>query len=64
MLLNGDKGEKDETLAPITEDGKSALAICRLAPQDYHRFHSPVDATIVSVKDIDGELDHSSCIPS
>jgi len=30
-------------------DGGS-LVICRLAPQDYHRFHTPVDATVGSFK--------------
>ncbi|KZT53676.1 hypothetical protein CALCODRAFT_41540 [Calocera cornea HHB12733] len=32
-----------------------ALAIFRLAPQDYHRFHSPVDGTIGPMKYIAGE---------
>jgi phosphatidylserine decarboxylase len=32
-----------------------ALAIFRLAPQDYHRFHSPVDGTIGSMTYIAGE---------
>ncbi|KAA1476264.1 hypothetical protein DENSPDRAFT_884196 [Dentipellis sp. KUC8613] len=32
-----------------------ALAIFRLAPQDYHRFHSPVDGTIGPMTDISGE---------
>ncbi|KAL4264791.1 Phosphatidylserine decarboxylase proenzyme 2 [Pleurotus pulmonarius] len=32
-----------------------ALAIFRLAPQDYHRFHSPVDGTIGPMTYIDGE---------
>ncbi|KAI8149457.1 phosphatidylserine decarboxylase-domain-containing protein [Fennellomyces sp. T-0311] len=32
-----------------------ALAIFRLAPQDYHRFHSPVDGDITSVKHISGQ---------
>lgn len=32
-----------------------SLGIFRLAPQDYHRFHSPVDGIIESIKDIDGE---------
>ena len=31
------------------------LGIFRLAPQDYHRFHSPVDGVIESIKHIDGE---------
>ncbi|CCA67123.1 related to phosphatidylserine decarboxylase proenzyme 2 precursor [Serendipita indica DSM 11827] len=32
-----------------------SLAIFRLAPQDYHRFHSPVNATIESIKNLPGE---------
>ena len=32
-----------------------ALAVFRLAPQDYHRFHSPVDGTIGPMSDISGE---------
>ncbi|KAJ8088230.1 phosphatidylserine decarboxylase [Marasmius tenuissimus] len=32
-----------------------ALAIFRLAPQDYHRFHSPVDGTIGPMSYISGE---------
>ncbi|KIJ60324.1 hypothetical protein HYDPIDRAFT_177428 [Hydnomerulius pinastri MD-312] len=32
-----------------------ALAIFRLAPQDYHRFHVPVDGIIGPVTDISGE---------
>ncbi|OAV91156.1 hypothetical protein PTTG_08236 [Puccinia triticina 1-1 BBBD Race 1] len=32
-----------------------ALAIFRLAPQDYHRFHSPIDGKIVDVEYIDGQ---------
>ncbi|EJD45982.1 hypothetical protein AURDEDRAFT_113883 [Auricularia subglabra TFB-10046 SS5] len=32
-----------------------ALAIFRLAPQDYHRFHSPVDGTIGTMTYIAGE---------
>ena len=32
-----------------------ALAIFRLAPQDYHRFHSPVDGTIGPMTYITGE---------
>ena len=32
-----------------------ALAIFRLAPQDYHRFHSPVDGTIGPMTYIPGE---------
>lgn len=32
----------------------AAIAVARLAPQDYHRFHSPVSGTIISVKRIGG----------
>ena len=32
-----------------------AVAIFRLAPQDYHRFHSPVDGTIGKMTYISGE---------
>ncbi|KAI9489700.1 phosphatidylserine decarboxylase-domain-containing protein [Zychaea mexicana] len=32
-----------------------ALAIFRLAPQDYHRFHSPVDGKITDIKYISGQ---------
>lgn len=32
-----------------------ALAIFRLAPQDYHRFHCPVDGTVGPVTHIAGE---------
>ena len=32
-----------------------ALAIFRLAPQDYHRFHSPVDGRIGAMTMISGE---------
>jgi phosphatidylserine decarboxylase len=34
----------------------SHIAIFRLAPQDYHRFHSPVDCTVGKSKDIVGNL--------
>jgi phosphatidylserine decarboxylase len=41
------------------EDAKryhnGALGIFRLAPQDYHRFHIPVDGTLLPPKTIEGE---------
>jgi len=42
-----------------------ALAIFRLAPQDYHRFHSPVDGKIGKMTYISGEyytVNVSACV--
>lgn len=39
----------------IYKHDKCALGIFRLAPQDYHRFHSPVEGVIEEIKFIDGE---------
>jgi len=52
---------KEFTVATLIGDpelakGYSHLAIFRLAPQDYHRFHSPVDAVVGKTKDITGNL--------
>ena len=33
----------------------ASLAICRLAPADYHRFHSPIDGEIGEVTHIPGQ---------
>ena len=44
----------DEALASNFHGG--SMAIFRLAPQDYHRFHSPVAGTIVSICDVPGHL--------
>ena len=35
---------------------RGSLSIFRLAPQDYHRFHSPISGKILSIVDIPGEL--------
>ena len=43
-------GEKD--LAEEMEGG--SMVIARLAPQDYHRWHSPVSGTVERIKDIEG----------
>ncbi|KAL1405276.1 phosphatidylserine decarboxylase [Vanrija albida] len=44
------------TYQPIVSNyNGGALAIFRLAPQDYHRFHSPVRGRIGKMTDIDGE---------
>ena len=43
---------RDDALAQEFE--KCSLVIARLAPQDYHRFHSPVTGTVGEFKMIDG----------
>ncbi|KAJ3214976.1 hypothetical protein HDU67_000993 [Dinochytrium kinnereticum] len=42
----------DDRMASLFEGG--GLAIFRLAPQDYHRFHAPLDGVIKSVKRVNG----------
>ncbi len=42
----------DHQLASLFEHG--SLVIARLAPQDYHRFHVPIDAQIGETKVLDG----------
>ena len=42
----------DEELARQFDGG--SIVIARLAPQDYHRWHSPVSGTVESIKDIPG----------
>ena len=44
----------DEALAGDFHGG--SMAIFRLAPQDYHRYHAPVAGTIVSITDVPGQL--------
>ena len=46
-------GERYKDQAPKYTGG--ALGIFRLAPQDYHRFHSPVDGTIGPMTYVSGE---------
>jgi phosphatidylserine decarboxylase len=53
-LLTGNDAS-DKRFDELANDGKALLAIARLAPQDYHRFHSPVEGVIGDIKDIDGE---------
>ncbi|TPX58616.1 phosphatidylserine decarboxylase [Powellomyces hirtus] len=43
---------EDEEMAKAFDGG--SLAIFRLAPQDYHRFHFPVDCTVGPTKWIEG----------
>jgi phosphatidylserine decarboxylase len=52
---------REFTVGTLIQDDELAkhyshIAIFRLAPQDYHRFHSPVDATVGSAKEIVGNL--------
>ena len=35
---------------------EGSIAICRLAPQDYHRFHSPIDGHLWGLKTIEGHF--------
>lgn len=43
---------KDEQLAESLQGG--SIAVFRLAPQDYHRFHIPAKGTIESMNTLDG----------
>ena len=45
--------EPDSEIAKTFAD--SSVACFRLAPADYHRFHSPIDATIGDTVDIPGQ---------
>ncbi|ORY25366.1 phosphatidylserine decarboxylase-domain-containing protein [Naematelia encephala] len=54
-LLTGDD-KTDTRFKAVSDDPKCSVAIARLAPQDYHRFHSPVEGVIGEIKDIHGEL--------
>ena len=44
----------DAERAKAYENG--SIIISRLAPQDYHRFHSPIDGQVQDRKNIDGNL--------
>mmetsp|Transcript_5262 Transcript_5262/g.5986 ORF Transcript_5262/g.5986 Transcript_5262/m.5986 type:complete len:1161 (-) Transcript_5262:38-3520(-) len=52
-LFNGNFNNLQET--DLYKAECCSLGIFRLAPQDYHRFHSPVDGVIKNIKYIDGE---------
>ncbi|ABN64912.2 phosphatidylserine decarboxylase, partial [Scheffersomyces stipitis CBS 6054] len=52
-LFNGNFNNLENT--DIYSASKCSIGIFRLAPQDYHRFHCPVDGTIQNIKNIDGE---------
>lgn len=52
-LFNGNFDGYENT--DLYNGNQCSLGIFRLAPQDYHRFHCPVDGTIGNIKYIDGE---------
>lgn len=54
-LLGVTQGDETTKYAAFLNGG-AMLAISRLAPQDYHRFHSPVNAVVRDIRDIHGEL--------
>ncbi|CAH7667916.1 phosphatidylserine decarboxylase [Phakopsora pachyrhizi] len=43
------------TQPELTDDKRWALAIFRLAPQDYHRFHAPIDGVVEEIEHINGQ---------
>jgi phosphatidylserine decarboxylase len=43
---------QDEALANSLDGG--SIAVFRLAPQDYHRFHAPARGSVQSISNIDG----------
>ena len=47
--LLGDTSESQDFANKYT---KGTMAIFRLAPQDYHRFHSPIQGTIRDIKEV------------
>ncbi|KAI5964134.1 PSD2 [Candida pseudojiufengensis] len=51
-LFNGDL--QDNSNIPFKAEDLS-IGVFRLAPQDYHRFHSPISGTIGEIKHINGE---------
>ncbi|CUM62775.1 uncharacterized protein PRCAT00000332001 [Priceomyces carsonii] len=52
-LFNGNFNNLEHT--DLYEQENCSIGIFRLAPQDYHRFHSPVDGKITKIKHIEGE---------
>jgi len=52
--LLGDYDERKNGISKQFFNG--SMAIFRLAPQDYHRYHSPISGTIKSITDIPGHL--------
>jgi phosphatidylserine decarboxylase len=60
IWLKGYAVDYDQLLGGLSVTGyrnyflNSAVVIARLAPQDYHRFHSPVSGTVVSIHRLGG----------
>lgn len=52
-LFNGDFGGLQGSA--LFEPLQCCIAVFRLAPQDYHRFHAPVSGTVTLIKHIAGE---------
>lgn len=52
-LFNGNFNNLENT--DLYKGEKTCIGIFRLAPQDYHRFHSPVKGTVGKAKYIEGE---------
>lgn len=55
---------RDEALADELHAQGASLAIFRLAPADYHRYHSPVSAVVGPTKKIEGDYYVSRVAPS
>lgn len=54
--LLGEKVSKEDWCAALLDkDYLPSLCVFRLAPQDYHRFHSPVDGVVGEITTIEGE---------
>eukprot|EP01006_Ploeotia_vitrea_P057844 TRINITY_DN68360_c0_g1_i1.p1 TRINITY_DN68360_c0_g1~~TRINITY_DN68360_c0_g1_i1.p1 ORF type:complete len:830 (+),score=454.84 TRINITY_DN68360_c0_g1_i1:310-2490(+) len=61
VWIKGDRFTIEALLGPRADEladryNTGSMAICRLAPQDYHRWHAPVRATLGRRTPIDGEL--------
>ena len=50
---------EDESAEAIAEWDRAAMAIFRLAPQDYHRYHAPVSGRIKSISELVGSTYYS-----
>ncbi|CAH2353915.1 phosphatidylserine decarboxylase proenzyme 2 [[Candida] railenensis] len=52
-LFNGNLNDLEDS--NLYKANQCSLGIFRLAPQDYHRFHSPVTGKVRQIKQVDGE---------